>query len=137
MRIKTFMITIIAAFIPFLFAVNILRTQTKGQENFMGTNGFLQLASEINFSFSDTYVSIAEAGKNWNKQSDDPNVSNFFSALWNSIKIPFVAIGESLESTYDCIMVFIKFVGIIPDGLDNNIGNGNGGGGGGGGTRPA
>lgn len=133
MKAKHFIIAIIAAFIPFLFAVNILRTQTKGQDNFMGTSGFLQLASEIDFSFSSTYVSIADAGNSWKEQSENPNAENFFKALWNSIKIPFIAIGETLSSVYDCIMVFIKFVGIIPEGFGTEGGGGEGGGG----SRPA
>lgn len=90
--------------------------------------------------FKCKYTSIAKTGEAWKEQNENPNAGNFFKALWESIKIPFIASGELLTSVYDCIIIFVKFVGLMPDGSNvqgGGIGGSDGGGGGGGGSRPA
>lgn len=137
MKTKSFIISIMAIFIPFLFAINILRTTMTGNKNnFMGSGQALQYASEIDFSFTNTYIQVAKVGEEWN--SADSFLSGM-TALWDSIKIPFIAISDFLKGAYKCVEIFAKFIGLPIGEITGNSGGydgSEGGGGGGGGTRP-
>lgn len=148
MKTKRKIAGIIILILPFLFAVNILRTQlSKNKDNFMGIGSALELAEDINFSFAGTYIKIAEAGNQWQNVSEGDGwqqIENFFTAVWTSIQVPFVAIGELLKGVYECVIVFVKYVGFLPSGetqkpnkpTPGGGGGSGGGGGGGGGSRP-
>lgn len=115
MRSRSFILSILVFFIPFLFAVNILRVELGQDGGYLSLTGFLQFTSEIDFSFSDTYVAIAEAGASWDKLvNSDPNIFNLVWAIYYSLYVPFTAINELISVIYDCVLVFVKFVGFLP-----------------------
>lgn len=115
MRSKSFILSFLVFFIPFLFAVNILRMQVGEGNGYLSFTGFLQFTSEIDFSFSGTYVAIANAGAAWNDVLvSDPDIWNLLHAIWLSLYVPLMAINEFISVIYDCVLVFVKFVGYLP-----------------------
>lgn len=116
MRSKSFFLSILVFFVPFLFAVNILRMQLGGDDGtFLSFTGFLQYASEIDFSFSGTYVAIAYAGEAWRVVIDsDPDIFRLLGALWLTVSVPVQMLMDFIGGVYDCVLVFVKFVGSLP-----------------------
>ena len=175
-----FVLAIIALILPVMLAVNIIRTEANGKDDQISFYELMANLSEINVSFSATYLQIAEAGVAWQDvvgqlrittgtittpdgqigQIEVPGqvgspvvnwlldnvvapvanffkdlfttgpsgdftleawfngliegIGNFFNALWQSICIPFVFIGEACQMIYDVIKVFATFVGFVP-----------------------
>ena len=115
MRSKSFILSIFVFFIPFLFAVNILRMELGQDNGYLSLTGFLQVTSEIDFSFAGTYVAIAEAGAAWDKLvTSDPDIWNLVWAIYYTLYVPYMAINEVISVIYDCVLVFVKFVGFLP-----------------------
>ena len=137
--IKKITISLAAILVPLLFTINIVRTiTTNNKNNTIGFGTMLERISNIEFSFPDTIERIAEAGKAWKETGDQfdkindytdegffKNLANAiknlftgiwkaFQALWESIKVPIIAIGEILYHLYECLKTFISFTGIIP-----------------------
>ena len=134
MKAKAFIIAILALPIPLLFTINIIRTQVAEENETITTTEMLGKISNLDLSFSSTYLQIAESGKSWELFAENINsdnmfgdeegdftfkkffetIKNFFQAIWQSICIPFVLIGEICTMLYECIMVFVSFVGFVP-----------------------
>lgn len=117
--------------IPFLIAVNFLR-KTKEPDQFIGTGAALQILENTNISFSKTYQSIADIGESWGEvfegwtppatndiweqiKSFFTYIGQIFSAFWDLIEFPVMAVVDICTNIGEVIGTFIKFVGFIPE----------------------
>lgn len=114
MRTRNIFLGICIMIVPILFIINIL-TGAMQEGKRPTTLGYLMKTIEAaDIGFTETYISIAEAGANWDNMGEQDDVwaemGNFFTGLWNTIKIPVVCIGELFTAIYNVIDLYFSLL---------------------------
>ena len=138
-------IAICALIVPPLLLVNTIRHE-KGEDNITLANT-IEIVSEAEIGFPETYVMVARAGTTWKQLWDYSNenswldvIGSFFNAIWTSVQVPFYAVGEFCETAMSALNMVFQFIGDPTNGEDyfnpgiNGVAGGGFGGGGGRGT---
>lgn len=106
--------------------------KAKNPDDFMGTNGMLNILSNTDITFSKTYNAIADLGQQWGivfGGYNPPTNGNawdkilyFFEFFGNIIlgfyelaKFPVMVVVDLCTNAAQTIDVFVQFVGYIPE----------------------
>lgn len=114
MRTRNIFLGILIMLVPILLVINILTGAMQEGKRPTTLGYFMKTIEAADISFTETYTTIAEAGANWNSMGEQDDVwaemGNFFTGIWNTIKIPVVCISELCTSIYNVIDLYFSLL---------------------------
>lgn len=122
MRKESFFLSVLLVFVPFIFAVNLLRYVSTGDiSNYIGLQGLLRILSTMSVSASKVYFTISNAVMAF---GDIPLLNIVFnplqfiadvaSAVWQLTFGVIQIFVEFFRLIVVCCQVFFDLVGFIP-----------------------